>query len=88
MVAIGFVSEHLYVSSYTVVSICTQLLRSLAVTMVMFVMLTGQTRGREGWRCALEKCGELFVNMFIIGAMVFFVWCADKWDLKWTKEQV
>ena len=36
----------------------------------------------------MEKCGELFVIMFIIGATIFFVWRADSWDLKWTKEQV
>ena len=62
-----------------------QLPTSLAVILVMFVLLTGQTRGREGWRCALEICGKLCV---IIGAMVMPVWCADSWDLKWTKEQV
>ena len=53
--------------------------------MEMFVLLTGQTREREGWRCALEECGEPCV---ILGAMVMLVWCADSWDLKWTKEQV
>ena len=56
--------------------------------MEMFVLLTGQTRGREGWRCALEKYGELCVILIIIGATVFFVWRADSWDLKLTKEQV
>ena len=45
--------------------LCIQLPRSLAVTMEMFVLLTGQTREREGWRCALEECGEPCV---ILGA--------------------
>ena len=61
-----------------------QLLRSLAVTMEMFVLLTAQTRGKGGWRCALERCGELCV----VGAIVLLVWCADSSDSKWTKEQV
>ena len=49
--------------------------------MVMFVLLEDQTRGRGGWKCALEKCGELCVNT--VGALTMLVWCADNWDLKW-----
>ena len=67
--------------------LCIQLPRSIAVTMVMFVLLMDQMIGKEGWSCALEECGELCV-ILIIGAMVMLVWCADSWDLKWTKEQV
>ena len=67
--------------------LCMQLPRSIAVTMEMFVLLTGQMREREGWKCVLEVCGELCV-IIIIGAIVLLVWCADSWDLKWTKEQV
>ena len=65
-----------------------QLPRSIAVTMEMFVLLTGQTRGKGGWKCVLEACGELCAIIIIIGAIVLLVWCADSWDLKWTKEQV
>ena len=53
--------------------------------MEMFALLMDQTRGKGGWSCALEECGELCV---IVGAIVMLVWCADSWDLKWTKEQV
>ena len=49
--------------------------------MVTFVLLVDQMRGRGGWRCALEKCGELCV--MIAGAETMLVWCADSWDLKW-----
>ena len=38
-------------------------------------------RGRGGWKCALEKCGELCVTT--VGALTMLVWCADNWDLKW-----
>ena len=64
-----------------------QLLRSLAVTMEMFALLTDQTRGKGGWSCALEECGELCV-IVMVRAIVLLVWCADSWDMKWTKEQV
>ena len=58
-----------------------QLPRSLAVTMVMFVLLEDQMRGRGGWKCALEKCGELCVTT--IGVLTMLVLYADSWDLKW-----
>ena len=51
------------------------------VTTEMFVLLMGQTKGRAGWRCALEECGELCAIM--AGAPMMLVWCAGSWGLKW-----
>ena len=68
--------------------LCMQLPRSIAVTMEMFVLLEDQMRGREGWKCVVEACGELCAIIIIIGAIILLVWYADSWDLKWTKEQV
>ena len=53
--------------------------------MEMFVLLTDQTRGKEGWSCALEKCGELVCNPYFWSSGFAR---ADSWDLKWTKEHV
>ena len=53
-----------------------QLPRSLVATMEMFVLLADQTRGKGGWRCVLEECGELCV-IVMVGAIVLLVWCAD-----------
>ena len=63
-----------------------QLPRSLAVTMEMFVLLEGQTRGRGGWKYALEECGGPCV--IIVGTPMMLVWCAGSLDLKWTVEHV
>ena len=51
------------------------------VTVEMFVLLTDQTRGRAGWRYALEECGELCV--IITGTPMMLVWYAGSWALRW-----
>ena len=55
--------------------------QTLPVSMAVFVLLEGTVGVREGWRCAREGFGGLYV-VEEGGTSMMLKLCADSWDSK------